>query len=146
MTNTYLDSTTGDQFRLPYALEIRPAKEFRPEAGQDRLMDLSLLHGGEDTRLLIPDDIILGDVTGTNNDSFGRQENLLRLSSFLDMRCRLTVRTFLLTLLHQKAHQTSLDVLERSCRICSGNELLGTFLEIPQRITVSELVRLRCSL
>ncbi|ORY09079.1 mismatch repair protein 5 [Clohesyomyces aquaticus] len=81
-----------DQFRLPFLLEVRPHFEFAYEAAKSKLAQLRI---GEDdgpqVTFVVPGDVVAANWAYDNGDAAGRQDQLLRLSGWVDMESQLTV-------------------------------------------------------
>ena len=81
----------GDQFSPPYILEIRPTSEFSYDAAKVKLIDLKIGSDiGPQISYSIPGDTVSGNPYETGNA--GRQARLLRLSAWINIESRLTVR------------------------------------------------------
>ena len=81
----------GDQFRLPYIVDIRPSGEFTYEGAKDKLLSLDVgADAGPQLTFVVP-----GDVRGFQDSDdgvgAGHQARLLRLSCWIDVESRLTV-------------------------------------------------------
>ncbi|TKA64558.1 hypothetical protein B0A49_08259, partial [Cryomyces minteri] len=85
---------TCDQFRLPYLLEVRPSSEFQYEGAKNKLVNLRIgTESGPRVTFIVPGDAHAGeDNYGAGDRGFtGREEQLLRLSGWIDIESRLTV-------------------------------------------------------
>ena len=81
-----------DQFSPPYILEVRPTSEFSYDAAKVKLVNLKI---GSDISPQIKY-VVPGDTASDNPyeaGNTGHQAKLLRLSAWMDMESRLTVRT-----------------------------------------------------
>lgn len=77
---------------MPYAFEVRPAVEFKYDAGKNKLVNLRLdQEDGPAIRFTIPNDVLDADEYGPPGESAGRQEHLLRLAGWIDIESRITV-------------------------------------------------------
>ncbi|KAF2667799.1 hypothetical protein BT63DRAFT_433576 [Microthyrium microscopicum] len=80
----------SDGFGLPYKVDLRPSKEFKPEGGKAKLMNLQLARVvNENTKFVVPNDFIDGPLD--DGADLGRQEHLLRLSGTLDMNSHIAL-------------------------------------------------------
>ena len=89
-----IGALTGDQFALPYVLEIRPSLEFDYDTAKSKLMDLHhFANGSSEVSFISPaDNDPYSDYGGDNDPGHtGRQGQLLRLSASIDMESRLTI-------------------------------------------------------
>lgn len=78
--------------QLPYLLDQRPAPEFAFESAKSKLAGLRLQQeGGPHVSFVVPGDVVAADGYLGNEESPGRQEQLLRLAGWVDMESRLTV-------------------------------------------------------
>jgi DNA mismatch repair protein MSH5 len=77
---------------MPYALELRPSKEFKYDTGKAKLINLRLkLQDEERVRFNVPGDYSLQVQPIDSYDDAGTQEHLIRLSGWLDISCAITV-------------------------------------------------------
>ncbi|KAF2761501.1 hypothetical protein EJ05DRAFT_174055 [Pseudovirgaria hyperparasitica] len=82
----------GSIRRLPYLFELRPSSEFKYEAAKSKLVALSLQHGdGPRMDFTTPVDIGVDTNDCRHVGSSGRQGQVLRLSTWMDIDSRLTV-------------------------------------------------------
>lgn len=82
----------GDQFRLPYLLEVRPAVEFSYDAARSRLINLAVgTQAGPGFTFVVPGDILAGDGLEEGEGFAGRQAALLQLSGCVDVDSVMTV-------------------------------------------------------
>ncbi|KAF2088890.1 hypothetical protein K490DRAFT_64102 [Saccharata proteae CBS 121410] len=85
---------SNDQFRLPYLLEVRPSSEYVYEAAKNRIVNLNIGSAeGPEVTFVVPGDVITGDGSRPKDEAGfeGRQEQLLRLSGWIDVESRITV-------------------------------------------------------
>lgn len=84
-------SADNDQFRLPFLLEVRPSNEFNYDAAKKKLVNLRLgQDNGTRVRFSIPGEVIA--IGHRDEESIaGQQEQLLRLSGWIDMESYITV-------------------------------------------------------
>ncbi|KAK4993873.1 chaperone ATPase hsp78 [Elasticomyces elasticus] len=88
------DLGAGDQFRLPYLLEVRPSSEFAYTAAKTRLVNLNIgSDEGPSVTFVVPGDILAGEEGHLNSERglAGRQARQLRLAGWIDIDSRLTV-------------------------------------------------------
>ncbi|KAK4975590.1 chaperone ATPase hsp78 [Elasticomyces elasticus] len=88
------DLGAGDQFRLPYLLEIRPSSEFAHTAAKTRLVNLNIgSDEGPSVTFVVPGDILAGEEGHLDSERglAGRQARQLRLAGWIDIDSRLTV-------------------------------------------------------
>ena len=91
-------STSGetDQFRLHFLLEVRPPSEFAYSAAKSKLVGLRLGDEfGPRISFNVPGELNANDRLDDDN-STGRQGQLLRLAGWIDMESRVTVRVVLI--------------------------------------------------
>ena len=82
-------SSSNDQFRLPFLLDVRPPSEFYYDAAKSKLMTLRL---GEDDGTQIDFNVSGDHSAGHDDDGAHRhQGRLLRLAGWIDMESRVTV-------------------------------------------------------
>lgn len=82
----------GDQFRLPYLLEIRPSSEFNYQAASSKLVNLNI--GSASTPLMsfvTPADVIVANDFGDDEAFGGHQGQLLKLAGWVDVDSKLSV-------------------------------------------------------
>ena len=88
------DGRSSDQTRLPYLLDCRPNTEFGYESARKKLINLRIGQvGGPNVTYVVPGDVVTQGLDNQENatSSTGRQEHLLRLSSWINTESRLTV-------------------------------------------------------
>jgi DNA mismatch repair protein MSH5 len=79
-------------FSIPYALQLRPSKEFKYESGKTKLVNLHLSHQNEHSiHFTVPGDHDLNVRSDKRFEESGTQERLLRLSGWLDISCEITI-------------------------------------------------------
>lgn len=82
----------GDQFRLPYLLEVRPAAEFGYDGAKSRLVNLAVDPQAQpNVTLVVPGDILAGAGPDDGEGFAGRQAALLQLSGWVDVDSVMTV-------------------------------------------------------
>ena len=89
-----IDGRSADQTRLPYLLECRPNSEFGYDSARNKLVNLRIGQpGGPNVTFVVPGDIVTheDDYLGGDRGFAGRQGQLLRLSSWINMESKLTV-------------------------------------------------------
>ena len=88
-----VDGSNTDATRLPYLLECRPHSEFNYETGRNKLINLSMKPGSEPGLMFtVPGDTGIEDGRdGISLEQGGRQNQLLRLSSMINMDDRSTI-------------------------------------------------------
>lgn len=82
----------GDQFRLPYLLEIRPSSEFNYQAASSKLVNLNI--GSASAPLMsfvTPADVIVANDFGDDEAFGGHQGQLLKLAGWVDVDSKLSV-------------------------------------------------------
>ncbi|KAL2370504.1 hypothetical protein RJZ57_005077 [Blastomyces gilchristii] len=83
----------GDQFQLPYHLDVRPVQEFNFEGAKLKLASLPLSTSRSETRFLVPGDTFSLKQNGDENDLgfTDHQGRLLNLSGSIDMDNRISI-------------------------------------------------------
>jgi hypothetical protein len=136
----------GDQFRLPYTLEVRPTAEFKYEAGKNKLVNLRLdQEGGPTVTFTIPNDILGADDCDLRGEIAGRQEHVFRLAGWIDIESRTTVCLSDECAPGSIAQLHRLDVPEHLSHTYNVDEPQPICPEMMQQFRSSESQRLRCS-
>ncbi len=84
-----------EEHQPPYLLEIRPSAEFAYEAGKSKLVGLKIgSESGPQINFTVPGDVPTVGLSNTAEErgSGGHQSQLLRLSGWIDIESRVTVR------------------------------------------------------
>ena len=73
---------------MPYALQLRPSKEFKYESGKNKLLHLKLSEDGEHSiRFIVPEDDI---VAGVDSCEERDRQRFIELCGKLDMTCQVS--------------------------------------------------------